>query len=382
MYAPNRTVLLFAALVVAMSLGAAVHPKPKAKPSPSPKKPIPSSSHDDPSSRATVPSLPPSPTPDLSSITEKEQLKKEVATAMAAAKMSRSQETINNESIANLDRRVVEFTKRVEVPDSKTPELRLESGQIVEEANRLLAANSARQDSRRLEKFGLIVLLATCLISGIMLPFVLVLYARGNCLRDSVSKVDQKIDILVSSMSQVQASLNKFNSDDGLSKSREEAEEPYQNYTLLMNWANGLFDEWRKANPQVQTDLPNEATAADEISPDIRMLAREEYVGRLLQSMPESRQIPVSYEVSNSSFVPDTSGKLIVALNNHDSASGIVLPKASRLNAPDQFHTYYGDAYHCDNPNVGAMFILSPAEVRQEGSNWALVTLGILEVRA
>lgn len=385
MYVPNRMSLLFVALVVTVSLGSAVHPKSKtsvAKPSPSPKKSIPSRPRDDASSRTTGPLSTPSPTPDLSSVTEKQQLKKEVAAAMAAAKMSRSQETINNESVARLQDRVVEFEKRVDAPDSKIEEIRLESGRIIEEANRLRAANIARNVSHRSDDISFIVILAMFVISVIILAFVLVLDARGKRLRRSVREVNKKIDTLTSSMAQVQTSLGKFNSDDGLSKSRQEAEELYQNFQLVMDWVNGLFDEWRKANPNIPIDRPKETITADEMLPDVSTLAREEYVGKLLQTMTESRQIPVSYEVSNSSFVPNTSGKLVVVLNNHDSDSGIVVPNASRLNAPDQFHTYYGDAYRCDNPNVGAMFILAPAEVRQVGSNWTLVALGILEVRA
>lgn len=111
--------------------------------------------------------------------------------------------------------------------------------------------------------------------------------------------------------------------------------------------------------------------------------------------------LPISFPISLADFMRDFKGEKIVAKHNASewlltaAADGefvviarglgsmhpIVLPKALRFGAREDFDKSYKDYYDCDNPGAGEVFIISPAVIKEAEGGWKIAEVGRLEVR-
>jgi hypothetical protein len=330
----------------------------------------------------------PTPTPPPTSTKEERQiLGDKVEAAIEEVLAVQGHGGADRKQIIALQKRVTLLNQKLRLPETSIEDLRVEANDIVTQANRI------REESRPSFLAGLIgsslpdylarvAILILLLLAVCMLALLLRLRRQIERSNSWLNKLGQKIDLLKDPPSRVEAG-----SGPPAVETHEKA------YDLALDSLSRDFHAFKDEIHQFLERLQNtgslreqedhsEIPISEEVRPDLKTLATTVYVSDFLEHTSKDRQISVRYEIANENFVIDPVGKLIVITGDAKTNEAILLPKASRLNSPDQFDTYYTQAYDCERLTLGSLFILTPAVVNKASDGWKLATRGTLELKA
>lgn len=341
-------------------------------------------------SNANAKGASPTPTPAPPPVSTKEErqiLENKVEAAIEEVLGVHVHEGADRKQIVALHKRVRVLNQKLHLPETNIEDLRVEANDIVAQANRI------RDESRPSFWAGLIgsslpdylaraAIVSLLVLTACMLALLLGLRRQIEHANSSLNGLGQKIELLTESPGRVEAG-----------SSPPEVETDKKTYDLALNSLSGDFHSFKAEIHQFLERLQNtapfreqeehsEASIAEEVRPDLKTLATAVYVSDFLEHTSKDCQISVRYEIANENFVIDPVGKLLVIIGDSKTNEAILLPKATRLNSPDQFDTYYTQAYDCERLTLGSLFILTPAVVNNATDGWKLATRGTLELRA
>ncbi len=329
----------------------------------------------------------PTPTqPPVSTREERQTLENKVEAALEEV-LGHVHERADRKQIIALHKRARLINQKLHLPETNIEDLRVEANDIVAQANQI------RDESRPSFWAGLIgsslpdylaraAIVILLVLTACMLALLLGLRREIERANYLIIRLDKKIELLKESPGREETG-----------SSSPEVETDKKTYDLALNSLSGDFHSFKAEIHQFLERLQNtaafteqeehsEASIAEEVRPDLRTLATAVYVSDFLEHTSKDCQISVRYEIANENFVIDPVGKLLVILGDSKTNEAILLPKASRLNSPDQFDTYYTQAYDCERLTLGSLFILTPAVVNNATDGWKLATRGTLELRA
>ena len=330
-----------------------------------------------------------SPTPTQGQGTDtKEQLRSRVEAALTAVNDSQvSRIPARQAELKLLQVRVEAFKTRLALPDSRPEALRVEAEQIIQECNilknekgptfwsTLLGANSA-------DYLGRAIAVVVPVMLAVVIILVVSVQKEGKHLRLTMEGIQQQLDEFKPSPPTSSDSEAPVTEPGDLHSADQQALE------IVLQAVQTLREEWLASLEKLlQASLPEEPRqngieiSPQEIKEDVRKVAQNAYVKDVIRATAKDCQVTARYSVGHSCFLPDTSGELVVVLIDSGSKSGIILPKTGWLSSPDQFYMHYQEAYTCEQPNMGSMFILSPAVVEKETPGWKLTEQGSLELR-
>jgi len=78
---------------------------------------------------------------------------------------------------------------------------------------------------------------------------------------------------------------------------------------------------------------------------------------------------------------PESESELMLVRESEADGETIMVPRIGQFQTRQDFHTYFGKYYDCQNPTSGDVWILRPAVVSTVPGGWELQEKGVLEVR-
>lgn len=78
---------------------------------------------------------------------------------------------------------------------------------------------------------------------------------------------------------------------------------------------------------------------------------------------------------------PESESELMLVREAEADGETIMVPRIGQFQTRQDFHTYFGKYYDCQNPTSGDVWILRPAVVSTVPGGWELQEKGLLEVR-
>lgn len=78
---------------------------------------------------------------------------------------------------------------------------------------------------------------------------------------------------------------------------------------------------------------------------------------------------------------PESESELMLVRESEADGETIMVPRIGQFQTRQDFHTYFGKYYDCQNPTSGDVWILRPAVVSTVPGGWELRDKGVLEVR-
>lgn len=78
---------------------------------------------------------------------------------------------------------------------------------------------------------------------------------------------------------------------------------------------------------------------------------------------------------------PANEAELMLVADSRANGEFIMVPRVAQFQTRQDFHTYFGKYYHCQDPRAGDVWIINPAVVSTVPGGWELREKGVLEVR-